>query len=53
MTIITTSKPQHYDRIVNDNKHLINEGEIISIKGNYCKRVYYKVDNQMQLRPKQ
>lgn len=52
MIIITTNEPHKYEDIVNDNKHLIDEGETITIKGNYAKRVYYKVNNKMQLRPK-
>ena len=52
MTIITTSNPNEYNRIANENKHLIDENETITIKGNYSKRVYYKVNNGMQLKPK-
>ena len=52
MTIITTNGRKTFEQIANDNKHLIDEGETIHIKSNYGQRVYYKVNDNMQLRPK-
>ena len=52
MIIITTDKAKNYEQIANDNKHLVEEGETIHIKSYYVQRVYYKVDNKMELKPK-
>lgn len=52
MTIITTNESKYYEQIANDNKHLIEEGETIHIKSYYGQRVYYKVNNKMQLKLK-
>lgn len=52
MTIITTDKTKNYEQIANDNKHLVEEGETIHIKSYYGQRVYYKVDNKMELKLK-
>ena len=52
MTIITTNETKDYEQIANDNKHLVEEGETIHIKSYYGQRVYYKVDNKMELKLK-
>ena len=53
MTIITTNERNTFEDIANNNKHLIEEGEIIHIKNPYGQRVYYKVEGKMQLKPKE
>jgi hypothetical protein len=52
MTIITTNERNTFEQIANHHKHLIDEGEVIRIKNHYGQRVYYKVNDNMQLRPK-
>lgn len=52
MTIITTNETKDCEQIANDNKHLLEEGETIRIKSYYGQRVYYKVNNKMELKLK-
>ena len=52
MTIITTNESKSYQDIANYYKHLIEEGETIHIKSYYGQRVFYKVNDTMQLKLK-
>ena len=51
-SIITTDDKSSFEQIANEYKHLIDEGEALTIKNCYGKRVYYKVEGKMQLKPK-
>jgi hypothetical protein len=46
MIILTTQKTDQFQRIANDNKHLLKENEIIVVKNDFGKRKYRKnLDN--------
>ena len=49
MTIITTAETREFERIANDNKHLLQENEIIVVRNNYGQRKYRKMLNTLKL----
>lgn len=49
MTILTTQQTDNFNRIANENKHLLKEKEIIVIRNNFGQRKYRKFLNTMKL----
>lgn len=49
MTITTTQETNQFNRIANDNAHLLKEKEVVVIKNNFGQRKYKKFLNTMKL----
>ena len=48
MTIITTLETtQSIEKMVNDNSHLVEEGEVVKVKNSYSTKTYKKVNGKM------
>lgn len=49
MTITTTVETNQLERVANENKHLLQENEIIVVRNNYGQRKYKKLLNTLKL----
>lgn len=49
MKIITTHDIRDFERIANDNKHLLQENEIVVVRNNYGQRKYKKLLDTLKL----
>ena len=48
MLIITTLETiQAIDKMVNNNSHLVEEGEVVKVKNSYSTKTYKKVNGKM------
>ena len=48
MTIVTTLETiQAIDEMINNNSHLVEEGEVVKVKNSYSTKTYKKVNGKM------